>query len=181
MQGEAASGLADVALTRGRLGDAERWIAEDERILRQIGTSQMGMTQSLEGSLAAARGDSAGANRIFTQALGGMGYFQGKREYQMRGVLARAAEAALLAHDPVKAAAYARAAADIATSDSLSETRSAYVGAARLLEGRALVSQGDTASAIAVLARGVSALRAGAGPEHPLVRAGEGLLASLRH
>jgi hypothetical protein len=110
-----------------------------------------------------------------------MGYFQGKRNYQMRGVLTRAADAALLAHDPVKAAAYAQAAAAIATSDSLSEARSAYVGEARLLEGRALLSQGDTGSARAVLARGVGALRAGAGHEHPLVRAGEGLLVSLRH
>jgi eukaryotic-like serine/threonine-protein kinase len=180
MQGEAASGLADVALARGRLGDAERWIAEKERIQQQRGEPLMGFTPNIEGSLAAARGDSAGANRIFTQALSGMGYFQGKREYHMRWVLTGAADAALLAHDPVKAAAYARAAADIATSDSLSETRSAYVGEARLLEGRALLAEGDTASARAVLARGVSALRAGAGEEHPLVRAGEGLLASLR-
>ena len=140
----------------------------------------MGFSPDLEGWLAAARGDSAGANRVFTQALTGMGYLQGKREFHMRRVLTRAADAALLAHDPVKAAAYARAAAEMATSDSLSETRSAYVGEARLLEGKALLAQGDTASARVVLARGVSALRAGAGPEHPLVRAGEGLLASLR-
>jgi eukaryotic-like serine/threonine-protein kinase len=180
MQAEAASGLAEVALDQGRLGDAERWIAEAERIHRQR-SEPMEFRQALEGSAAAARRDSAGANRIFTQTLIGMGYFQGKQDFHMRWVLTRAADAALLAHDPLKAAAYARAAADIATSDSLSETRSAYVGEARLLEGRALLAEGDTASARAVLARGVSALRAGAGPAHPLVRAGEGLLASLEH
>lgn len=54
----------------------------------------MGLTQALEGSLAAARGDSAGATRVFTQALNGMGYFEGKRDHQMRGVLTRAADAA---------------------------------------------------------------------------------------
>jgi serine/threonine-protein kinase len=181
MEGEAANGLAQVALARGRLDDAERWIAEDESTLRKRGKPATGLPQALRASLAAARGDSAGANRLFTETLRGMGYFQGKRDYQMRWVLARAAEAALLARDPVKAATYARAAADIATSDSLSATRSAYVGEARLLEGRALLSQGDTASARAALARGVNALRAGAGSDHPLVRAGEGLLASLRH
>jgi tetratricopeptide (TPR) repeat protein len=180
MRAEAARGLAEVALDQGRLGVAGRWIAEDERILGERHGPEMDMTQAVNAWLAAARGDSAGANRVFTQTLEGMGYFQGKRDYHMRWILARAAEAALQAHDPAKAAAYARAAAEIATSDSLSETRSAYVGEARLLEGRALLARGDTASASAVLVRGVNALRTGAGPDHPLVRVGEGLLASLR-
>ncbi|MGN6392060.1 MAG: protein kinase domain-containing protein [Gemmatimonadales bacterium] len=180
MQDEAAIGLAEVALDQGRLGDAERWIAEDQRIHRRMGEAPMPLTQALTGSLAAARGDSAGADSVFTQVLTGMGYFQGKRDFQMRYVLPWAADAALLAHDPVKAAGYARAAAEYATSDSLSETRSAFVGEARLLEGRALLARGDTAAARVVLARGVNALRAGAGPDHPLARTGERLLASLR-
>jgi hypothetical protein len=58
--------------------------------------------------------------------------------------------------------------------------RSAHVGEARLAEGRALLAQGDTLSARTTLERALRALRAGAGPAHPLARETESLLSTLR-
>ena len=84
----------------------------------------------------------------------------------MRPMLILAAEAALDAGAAGEALEYARAARGIAASDSLTETRSAYVGEARLLEGRALLATGDSAGARAALARAVVALSAGAGAGH---------------
>jgi len=87
---------------------------------------------------------------------------------------------ALAGGSPVKAIEYARAAADIATSDSLSESRSAYVGEARLLEGKALLARGDTTAAQATLARSVAALQYGLGAADARSREAEATLASLR-
>jgi predicted negative regulator of RcsB-dependent stress response len=74
----------------------------------------------------------------------------------------------------------AREAHAIAAVDSLSETRSAYVGEARVIEGRALLAQGDTAGAREALTRAVSGLKTGAGAEHPRTREAERLLAAIR-
>ncbi len=97
----------------------------------------------------------------------------------MRSVLIRAAEAALDAGAPSEALEYAQAAHRIASSDSLVETRSAYVGEAELMEGRGLVAKGDAAGGRAALMRALTALRAGAGPSHPRARETETLLAQL--
>jgi hypothetical protein len=51
--------------------------------------------------------------------------------------------------------------------DSLTEIRSAYVGTARLVEGRALLARGDTVEGQKAIARALTALRTGAGSEHP--------------
>jgi hypothetical protein len=98
----------------------------------------------------------------------------------MRAMLIEAARTALDARDPVKARDYARAAHGIARSDSLSEQRSAYVGEARLLEGRALLASGDTASGRTMLERAATALRAGVGADHPRTREAEAVLAQTR-
>lgn len=97
----------------------------------------------------------------------------------MRSVLIRAAEVALAARAPAEAIDYARAAHQIATSDSLTETRSAYVGEAELMEGRGMLAKGDTAGARAALTRALTALQAGAGASHPRSREAEGLLAQI--
>jgi tetratricopeptide (TPR) repeat protein len=179
MQQEGARGMADVELARGRLTEAARWIAEEKRLSARLPTPRPTNGVVLDGALAHARGDPAAATRIFRQALRAMGYADGKRTYQMRGVLIHAAEAALDARDPGAALEYARAAHGIAVSDSLSETRSAYVGEARLLEGRALLAAADTAGARRALSRAVTALRAGVGAGHPRAREAETLVAAL--
>ena len=179
MASEGAHGLAEVALARGALAEAARWIAEERRF--QVGGSepQVWTVPSLEAALARARGDAAGAASAFAVVLRRMGYDAGKRSYQMRVVLIRAARAARGAGRPAQAAEYARAAADIARSDALSETRSAYVGEARLEEGTALLAQADTVAARSALARASVALHAGAGADHPETREADRLLAAV--
>ena len=180
MQDDGAYGMAEVELLRGRLAEAERWIAEEKRANARLSTPRPASGPALEGALAHARGDLAAARAGFGEALRALGYFEGKRTYQMRSVLIRAAEAALDAGAPGEALAYAQAAHEIASSDSLTETRSAYVGEARLVEGRGLLASGDTAGARAVLMRALVALRSGAGESHPRTREAEGLLTQLR-
>jgi eukaryotic-like serine/threonine-protein kinase len=179
MEGDAAHGLAEVALASGELDEAARWIGEEQRVRALGPEGRPGTSIALDAALAHARGDLATAKATFTRALRQMGYFDGGRTYQMRSVLIGAAKAARDAGNPAEAVEYARAAADIASSDALSETRSAYVGEARLIEGTALLAGGDTAAARAVITRAVGALRAGAGAEHPRAREAERLLASV--
>ncbi len=179
MQQDAASGMADVELLRGRLDEARRWIAEVKRLEVRLPTPSPASGLALDGALAHARGDAEAARQNFREALLALGYAEGKRTYQMRSRLIRAAEAALEADAPSEALEYARAAHGIATSDALTETRSAYVGEARLIEARGLLATGDRAAARTVLAQALTALRTGAGPEHPRVREAESLLSQL--
>jgi hypothetical protein len=166
-QEEAAFGIAEVELLRGRPAEAARWMALRNRISARLSTPRPANGATLDGALAHARGDARGAMAHFRRSLRTLGYFEGKRRYGMRSVLIHAAGAALDASDAPAALEYARAAHGVATSDSLTETRSAYVGEAQVLEGRALVAMGDTAGARTSFARAVVALSAGAGAEHP--------------
>jgi serine/threonine-protein kinase len=180
MQEAGAFGMAEVELARGRLGDAARWVAEEKRLSAQLPTPRAENGLVLDAALARARGDPIRAAAIFRQALRAMGYFAGKRTYPLQPVLVRAAEAALDVQAPAEALEYARAAHGIATSDSLTEMRSAYVGEAGLVEGRALLASGDTIRARASLGRALVALRTGAGAEHARAREAEAVLATLR-
>jgi hypothetical protein len=90
------------------------------------------------------------------------------------------AETALALRGLDEALKLAREAREIAALDSLADTRSAYVGEARLVEARVQLAKGDTAGARAALALALPGLRAGAGDEHPRTRQAERLLASLR-
>jgi serine/threonine-protein kinase len=181
MQEEGAFGMAEVELLRGRLPEAARWIAEEERLNASLPTPKPAAESVLDGAMARARGDVAAARSAFENALRVMGYFEGKRTYEMSSVLIRAAEAALDDHAPAEAIEYGRAAHQIATSDSLTETRSAYVGEADLIEGRGLLARGDTAAAREELTRALIALRAGVGASDPRSREAEDLLARLAH
>ena len=181
MESEGASGMARVELARGRADEAARWIAADQSASARRPRPQRHVTLDLEAGLAKLRGDLPRARALYDSSLALMGYGKGKRTYQMRAVLVAAAGAALEAHDPRIARGYARDARDIAFSDSLSETRSAYVGEARLLEGGALAALGDPAGARTALDRAVTALRFGVGPEHPLSRQATAALAALPH
>jgi len=180
MQAEGAQGMADVELARGNVAEAARWVAEYGKHNARRQPPQTSGTLVLEAQLARARGDLPAASAGFTAALRSLGYDDGKRTYQMRAILVSGADVALAGGSPVKAIEYARAAADIATSDSLSESRSAYVGEARLLEGKALLARGDTTAAQATLARSVAALQYGLGAADARSREAEATLASLR-
>ena len=106
MAADAAYGMAQVELARGRLDEAARWIAEERRT-RGLGPgSRTGMGLALEAELAHRRGELPAANAGFTDALRRMGYFDGTRIYQMRSVLIRGAEAARDGGDPARATSY---------------------------------------------------------------------------
>jgi serine/threonine-protein kinase len=174
-----AFGMAEVELLRGRLPEATRWIARQKSVNAKRRQPSPMNGPTLDGALAQARGTYAAALTSLQQALKAAGYDEGKRTYQMRAILIYAAESALAAQDPKVALEYAQAARGIAFSDSLSETRSAYVGEARLLEGRAQLALGDSAAARATITAALNALRAGAGADHPRAREAEKVLAGL--
>ncbi len=179
MQQDAAYGMAEVELLRGRLSEVPRWIAEVKRLNLLLATPSPANGLVLDGALAHLQGDPEAARESFRKALLDMGYSEGKRTYPMRSRLIHAAEAALDAGAPDEALEYARAAHGIATSDALTETRSAYVGEARLLEARGLLLTGDRPGARTVLEQALTALRTGAGPAHPRVQEAENLLSQL--
>jgi len=133
----------------------------------------------LDARLALASGDSAAAWALATAVLRDRGYFAGKRKSTFRAAMMLASTAALGAHRVDSALVLARDARAIAMLDSLADRRSAYVGEARLAEGRALLALGDSAGARASLERGLIALRRGGGPDHPLVREAETLLSEI--
>lgn len=131
----------------------------------------------LHALLAMQAGDDATAHALVVQVLQSRRYFNGTRKKVFRSALILAAETALALGKPPEALGYARDARVTATLDSLSETRSAYVGEARLIEARALLASGDSATACASVARAIVALRNGAGPEHTRTREAETLSA----
>jgi hypothetical protein len=90
-----------------------------------------------------------------------------------------AGNTALALGNPDEALDYARAARDRAAVDSLTLTRSAFIGEAELIETRAMLAKGDSAQARAIIPRATVALRYGAGSSHPLTRDAEQLLAAL--
>jgi hypothetical protein len=182
-EGRARFGLALAEVQLGQLAEARRTAARFERIasvtdLRST-DDQVTDGRILEAWLALSARDSARAFARVAAVLRANGYEDGRRARVFRAALILAAETALSLGRAADALRFARDARTIATSDTLSETRSAYVGDAELVEGRALLARGDSAAARAAIARGVQALRSGAGASHPGVRAGEALLAAL--
>jgi tetratricopeptide (TPR) repeat protein len=170
-QGRAAFGLARAQARLNRLADARRTTeifrglrADFPQLLRT--DDQVPDTEILEGWMALARGDTAAAHARFLAALRTNGFFQGKWRARLRPVAIQAAETALSLGRPETALDLARQAREIATLDSLTEIRSARVGEARLIEGRALLAIGDTGAGRLALGRAVVALRFGAGDDH---------------
>ena len=182
-EGRALFGLAEAQLQLGRRADARRTMARFRRISDTLAIrstdDEVTDPRMLDARLAAMDGDSATANALAVQVLRANGYFKGTRRSIFRSALILAAETALALRHPAEALGYARAAREKAAVDSLSETQSAFVGEARLLEVRALLASADTTGARAELARALVALRNGAGPDHPRVRQAERLSAEL--
>jgi hypothetical protein len=135
---------------------------------------------NLEGWLSRLQGDAAGADRAFSAVLTGDGYFKGNMgNPSTRLDLVWDAEAAIALGNADRALRLAGDARTMAMVDSLTDTESAYVGEARLLEARALLVRGDSAGARTTLERALPALRTGFGAGHPETRQAEQLLAGL--
>ncbi len=160
--------LTRAAIQQGRLDAAARHLRDLEALMPRVARPQPQDVLQLQGLLARARGKPVEAHQRFLAALRADGFFEGKRSYGTRSLLALAAGTALEAGTPAEALGYARAADSLATEDSLAVTHSAFVGEARLLEARALAAGGDSAGARAIIASAVTALTAGAGRDHPL-------------
>jgi serine/threonine protein kinase/Tfp pilus assembly protein PilF len=183
-EGRALFGLAQAQMQKGKMSEAKRTV---ERFRVISGLPQLKNTDDhivdsriLDARIAMASGDAALAYARATDALRAHGYVEGTRKSTFRAALILAAGAALGAQLPDSALRFARDARTIAALDSLADTHSAYVGEARLAEGRALLARGDSTAARATLERALVALRAGAGAGHPLVRETESLLSALR-
>ncbi|MDQ6737173.1 MAG: serine/threonine protein kinase [Gemmatimonadota bacterium] len=183
-EGRGMFGLAQAQLQVGDIKDARRTIARfDEIAAHKTAWStddQVTDPRILHALLAQSAGDAATAHALVLQVLRSHGYFSGKRKAIFRSALMLAAETSLALGSPAEAIGYARDARATATVDTLTETRSAYVGDARLVEARAQLATGDSSSARITLARSVVGLRNGAGTAHPLTREAERLLAALQ-
>jgi tetratricopeptide (TPR) repeat protein len=182
-EGRALFGQAQAEVRSGRLAEARRTIARFESIsanpdLRKS-DDQIVDRRILDAFLAVAIGNHASAHASVVAALRARGYFDGERKRVFRVAVILAAETALSLGKAADALRYAGDARAIATRDPLAETRSAYVGEARLIEGRALLASGDTSGARAALQRAHVALRNGGGAQHPRVPQAEALLLSL--
>ena len=176
-------GLARAQIDAGRMADARATTERFRRVADAVGPKKSDdvivTTHTLDALFARAAGDAAAAHRHAIEALQASEYFQGRRRRTIHGTLNLAAETALGIGAPSEALGYARAAVALVTRDSLAERRSARIGASRLLAARALLAAGDTATARTELARGLVALRAGAGPDHPRTREAAALAAGL--
>jgi serine/threonine-protein kinase len=153
---------------RGNLGKAEAYFTDWKALIPRQSRHRVEDLLELEGILAGARGRTREAHDKLLAALQGSGYLEGKPGYGARSLLVQLAGAALELGDGAEALKYARGADSLASVDSIAVSRSAYVGEARLLEARALLAAGDSAGARAAIGPAAIALRAGAGPDHPL-------------
>ncbi|HET7549848.1 MAG TPA: serine/threonine-protein kinase [Gemmatimonadaceae bacterium] len=170
-EGRALFGLAQAQLRLGRTADARRSVARFRQIepRKRINSvdDQITDVRMLDAWLALSQADSAATNRLVVEVLRANGYFDGSRRNVFHSSLILAAETALAVGHAQAALQYAQSARETATSDSLSTRRSAFVGEARLLEGRARLALGDTTAARTDFRLALDALRYGAGADHP--------------
>jgi eukaryotic-like serine/threonine-protein kinase len=183
-EGRGLFGVARAQIRRGRLAEARRARERLDQIIRAyphvLDTDDvLPDIATLDGLLHLAEGDTAAAGAAFMAVLRTHGYFEGKLNRRLRPVALLAARSALALRRDDEALDLARRVGTQAAVDSLSERESAHVGAARLIEARALLARGDSSDARATIARALPALRIGAGPEHPLTREAEALSAAL--
>jgi serine/threonine-protein kinase len=182
-QGRALFGLAQAELLAGRAADAGKTIERFRPIstLRDLRNSddQVVDINTLDALVALSTGDTARADDLLGKTLTKAGYFTGRRNSVLHSTLILAARIQLALGHPDSALVFARDARRTATRDSLSETRSARVGEARLIEARAELQQGNAAAARLDAERALTALRVGGGPKNPRTIEAEQLLARL--
>ena len=181
--GRSLFGLALAQLDLGRLADARR---TRERLHAIAASPKLRSTDDhivderlIDARLALATGDAATAHDLTTRTLRDRGYFEGKRTSVMFSTLILAAETATASGRPEDGRAFAQSARQLATVDSLADTRSAFVGVARVVEARAQLAGGDTTAARASLVRAAGALRIGAGVHHARTLEAEAMLRTL--
>ncbi|HEX6814352.1 MAG TPA: protein kinase [Gemmatimonadaceae bacterium] len=183
-QGRGLFGLALAQLQLGKTADAQRSAAMLKAIEARLSIrsvdDQITDSRIIEARLAMARRDPAAARTAVDDVLRDQGYFDGKRRRVYHAALVLAAEAALGMHQPAAALRYARDARDVSALDSATVPRDAFVGEAQVVEARALLATGDTASALQALDSAVAELRAGAGDAQARSVEAARLLASLR-
>jgi serine/threonine-protein kinase len=183
-EGRGLFGVARAQVRLGRFDEARRAKTRVDQIAAihpQVrGTDdQLPSGRIVDGLIALATGDMGAARSNFRTVLDTNGFFADKRQRQLRPVALLLAEIELALGQPDEALKLARHTLKIASVDSLAPTRSTYAGEAYLVEGRVLLAKGDTASARLALGRAVTALRLGAGDEHPRTRQAESALALL--
>ncbi len=183
-EGRGLFGAARADVLLGRLAEARRARARVERIDSLIPDLHdtddlIPDARVLGGIISLASGDAAVAKTLFDSVLRANGYFEGKERKRLRSVVLLRAEAALALGENGEALDYARQARAIAAVDSQATRESALVGAADLIEGRALLAQGDTLGARRSLAQAFTALQHGAGADHPRTLAARALVDSL--
>jgi eukaryotic-like serine/threonine-protein kinase len=183
-KGRALFGLAQAELMLGRMSDARktteqfRDISGNPSLIRS--DDQVVNVNTLDALAALAAGDTVKGNALVRQTLTKYGYFTGKRSRTLHSTLILAARTAIALHHPDSALTFARDARKSATRDSLTETESARVGEARLLEASAELAQGDRAAARGDAGRALIALRRGGGASNPRTHEAEALVARLR-
>jgi eukaryotic-like serine/threonine-protein kinase len=134
---------------------------------------------ALNGMRAQHNGDAQTAYASYIEALRAGGFYESKRLNRMRPIAILAAEAAAQAGLLDEATKLAQEAARIARLDPLSETQSAYLGEAMLIEANVQLLKQEPAAARKSLEAAAVALRNGAGENHPRTRQAQHLLSSL--
>ncbi|HXE60599.1 MAG TPA: protein kinase [Gemmatimonadaceae bacterium] len=177
-------GLALAQIQLGKFADAGRSAARLKAIEVHLAVRSVDdhVTDSrlIDAHLAMARGDTSLARRDVENVLREQGYFDGKRRRVFEAALVLASEAALGSRQAAAALRYARDAGDVSSLDSATVPSDAFVGDAQVAEARALLAEGDTASAKRALDSAVAELTAGAGARHPRAVEASRLLAALR-
>ncbi|MEO9224899.1 MAG: hypothetical protein ABI328_00810, partial [Gemmatimonadaceae bacterium] len=183
-QARAVFGLAQAQLQLGDLAHAEESIMRFRRITAKTNVrssdDQITDVRILDALFALVGGDTARGHDLVVAALHSNGQGAGVHRKTFHSALVLATETALALGEPAEALGYAHDARVQATLDSVTESRSAFVGEAMLLEARALLAGGDSARARTEVARSVIALRNGAGAAHPRTREAERLAVALR-
>ncbi len=183
-EGRGLFGLARAQVGLGRLADARRAKSRLEQIVAAYPhvkdtDDQVPDPRVLDGWLAMAEGQPAKARVAFMDVLRSYGFFEGRKRTRLWPVALLASECALAVGETEEALELARAVRAVADVDSLTGARSATVGSARLLEGRALLARGDSSEAHTALERARVALRRGGGGEYSGTREADALAAAL--
>jgi tetratricopeptide (TPR) repeat protein len=183
-EGRGQFGLARAAARAGEVEEAARaearfatLLAANSRIWNT--DDQLPDPRAVHGWIALARGDSATANADFTRMLDSSGFGEGKQGKRLLASAIALMETDLTLGRPAEVLELAGRALRVAAVDSLTETRSMYVGTIRMLMAKARLAEGDSAAARDLARRAVVAIRTGAGPAHYRTRQAEQLARAL--
>ena len=183
-EGRGSFGVARAAIALGQFGVARQAADRLGRILTLVPKVQntddvMPDPRTIRGMLQLAAGDTAAAYPTLRAVLDSHGYFEGNRALRLRPVALLAAQAAIATGRLDEAADLVHRARETALLDSLTDSLSASVAEARVVESALLLARGDTAQARTVLDLAVAGFLRGAGPGDPRTRDGQARRAAL--